>query len=126
LKHFDYPVIVMLGGAAVVLGHIFPVFLKFRGGKGVAAFAGVLLAFSIPALFIFVCAFLLTVLFTRYVSAGSLMGVASAFFFILFTQVMEISMIIFGIMVIIMFSHRSNLKKIFSGTENKLNLTKNG
>jgi glycerol-3-phosphate acyltransferase PlsY len=126
LHYFDYPVVVLLGGAAAVLGHMFPLFLKFRGGKGVATLAGMVLAFSLPAFIVFAVVFLLTLAATKYVSAGSLAGVTALFFFTLFTRVMEISMIVFLLLVIIILKHSSNLKRIISGTENKLRLTKNG
>lgn len=126
LKVFDYPVVALLGGCAAVFGHMFPVFLKFRGGKGVATLAGVVLAFSLPAFLVLVSVFLLTLIGTKYVSAGSLAGVTALFFFTLFTQIVEISMIVFILTVLVFVKHRSNLKRIRSGTENKLRLSKNG
>jgi glycerol-3-phosphate acyltransferase PlsY len=126
LHYFDYPVVALLGGAAAVLGHMFPLFLKFRGGKGVATLAGMVLAFSLPAFIVFAAVFLLTLIATKYISAGSLAGVTALFFFTLFTRVMEISMIVFLLTVIVILKHRSNLKRLISGTENKLRLTKNG
>ncbi len=126
LKHFDYPVIIILGAAAVVTGHIFPLFLKFKGGKGVATFSGAILAFSLPGFLVFLCAFLLMAWITKYVSAGSLAGVLAVFFFTLFTQLVEVSMILFAVTILIIVRHRSNLKKIFSGTENKMSFKRNG
>jgi len=126
LKHFDYPVIIILGAAAVVTGHIFPLFLKFKGGKGVATFSGAILAFSLPGFLVFLCAFLLMAWITKYVSAGSLAGVVAFFFFTLFTQLVEVSMILFAVTILIIVRHRSNLKKIFSGTENKMSFKRNG
>ena len=82
------------GGAAVVLGHVFPVFLKFRGGKGVAPFAGVLLAYDIPALIVFLIVFLGILILTRYVSLGSIVGAGAAFFVVLFTRIAEASAIL--------------------------------
>lgn len=125
LSAFDTPIIVIWGGLAVMLGHIFPVFLKFRGGKGVATFVGIFLIFSPLAVLFFVCVFLATVFFIRYVSAGSLLGAVSVFFFILFTQIVEVSMIVFLMVIFIITKHRSNLKRIFNNTENKLSLKKN-
>jgi glycerol-3-phosphate acyltransferase PlsY len=126
LKHFDYPVIIILGAAAVVTGHIFPLFLKFKGGKGVATFSGAILAFSLPGFLVFLCAFLLMTWITKYVSAGSMAGVVAVFFFTLFTQLVEVSMILFAVTILIIVRHRSNLKKIFSGTENKISFKRNG
>ena len=125
LNQFDAPFIAILGGAAVIIGHIFPLFLKFKGGKGVATLAGTILAFSPPGLLIFLGAFVTAAWLTKYVSAGSLAGVVAVFFFILFTQLVEVSMIFLIITVLIIIRHSSNIKKIISNTENKLTLRKN-
>lgn len=122
--HFDSPIIAILGGAAVIIGHIFPLFLKFKGGKGVATLAGTVLALSLPGLLIFLGAFIIAAWITKYVSAGSLAGVVVVFFFVLFTQLAEVSMIFLIITVLIIVRHRSNIKKIISGTENRLALKK--
>ena len=125
-SHFDSPVIVIGGGAAVITGHVFSVFLKFKAGKGVAAFTGVFLAFYYPSILVFIPVFILTVWITRYVSAGSILGVIAVFFFITFTQVVEVSIITLIISVIIISRHSSNIKRIFEGTENRFSLKKNG
>jgi len=126
LSTFDSPIIIIWGGFAVILGHILPVFLKFRGGKGVATFVGVFLIFSPFAVLVFIAAFLTTSFLTRFVSAGSQLGVISVFFFTLFTQIVEVSMIVLLMVIFIIVKHRSNLKRIFSNTENKVSFKKNG
>jgi glycerol-3-phosphate acyltransferase PlsY len=126
LKFFDNPTWAICGGAAAVLGHVFPVYLKFRGGKGVATYLGAVLAFSPPVGLTFIAFFLAALLITRYVSAGSLAGVAAVFFHLLFTQIVEVAMVVLPLVVVITARHSSNLKRIFSGKENKLNLKKNG
>ena len=126
LNHFNSPAMVMGGGAAVIIGHTFSIFLKFKSGKGVATFIGVMLAFHYPSIFVFVGVFLISVVLTKYVSAGSILGVISVFFFITFTHVVEVSIIVFLITALIISKHRSNIKRIFNGTENKFSLKKNG
>jgi len=126
LKHFDSPVIIISGGAAVILGHLFPLYLKFKGGKGIASFLGVCLVFHFPSAAAFGAAFLLTFYFTRYVSASSIAGVAAVFFVILFTKVTEVSMIVFTVAVLIVIKHHTNIKRIIGGTENQLIWKKNG
>lgn len=61
-------------GLAAVLGHVFTVFAGFKGGKGVATTVGVLLALSPPAFGVFVAVFVVTVLVTRFISLGSILG----------------------------------------------------
>jgi glycerol-3-phosphate acyltransferase PlsY len=126
LLHFDQPWFVLLGALAVLLGHVFPVFLKFRGGKGVASLVGVFLVFYYPALLVFLAVFLLTLKLTRYVSLASLLATAALFFCILFTQVAETAMVVFAMLLLIAFRHRANIQRLLAGTENKFSFKKNG
>jgi len=124
--HFDLPWIILLGGLAVLLGHVFPVFLKFRGGKGVGSLVGVFLVFYYPALLVFLLFFFLTLWLSRYVSLGSLLGASALFFCILFTQVVEVSMVMFLMLLLIVFRHRANIRRLLAGNENKFSFHKNG
>jgi acyl phosphate:glycerol-3-phosphate acyltransferase len=126
LSHFDLPWFVLLGALAVLLGHVFPVFLKFRGGKGVASLVGVFLVFYYPSLLVFLAVFLLTLKLTRYVSLASLLATTALFFCILFTQVVETAMVVFAMLLLIAFRHRANIRRLLAGTENKFSFKKNG
>jgi glycerol-3-phosphate acyltransferase PlsY len=126
LKHFNSNTIIILGGAAAIIGHVFSVFLKFKSGKGVATFCGVFLAFCFPSMIVFVIFFLITLIITKYISAASMIGTISLFFFILFTHVEEISMIVLILVILIIAKHHSNLNRIFNGTENKFKVKNNG
>lgn len=124
--HFKNPSLILAGGALAIIGHIFPVFLKFRGGKGVATLLGVCFFFYYPAALAFLGIFLITVIITRYVSAGSILGVIAVFFSFLFTHTPEESIVALIIAIVIIVRHRSNLSRIVQGNENKINLKKNG
>lgn len=119
LKHFDNPVMVISGGAAAILGHSFSVYLKFRGGKGIATFLGLFVVFHFPSALVFGATFIFTTYFTRYVAAGSLAGVTAVFFLVSFTHVAEVSIMVFAIALLIVTKHRDNIKRMLSGTENK-------
>jgi glycerol-3-phosphate acyltransferase PlsY len=124
--HFDLPWLVLLGALAMLLGHVFPVFLKFQGGKGVASLVGVFLVFYFPALLVFAAVFLLALQLTRYVSLASLLAAIGLFFCILFTQVAESAIVVFLMLLLIVFRHRANIRRLMAGNENKFSLRKNG
>jgi glycerol-3-phosphate acyltransferase PlsY len=119
LKHFEDPVMVISGGAAAILGHSFSIYLKFKGGKGIATFLGLFLVFHFPSACVFGAAFLVTIYFTRYVSAGSLAGITAVFFMMSFTHVVEVSIVVFAIVLMIVTKHRDNIKRMLTGTERK-------
>ncbi len=124
--HIELPWIILLGALAVLLGHAFPVFLKFRGGKGVACLVGVFLIFYFPALLVFAAVFLLTLYMTRYVSLASLLAASALFFYILFTQVAESAMVVFLMLLLIVFRHRANIRRIVAGNEHTFSWQQNG
>ena len=119
-------ILVQIAGFFVVLGHTFPMFFGFKGGKGVATALGVLLM-SNPLIGVICLVFALAVMaLTRMVSLGSIM--AAVLFPVLTIFITEnyvadgYNYIIFGIAmaVLVVFNHRANLKRIYNGTENRL------
>jgi glycerol-3-phosphate acyltransferase PlsY len=123
--HFDRPGFVLLGGLAVLLGHSFPVFLKFRGGKGVATLVGVFLAFHYPALLAFLAVFLVTLWRSRFVSLASLLGTLALFIVVLCTQVVEAAMVTLLMLLLVVLRHRGNIARLLAGTENRFAFRKN-
>jgi glycerol-3-phosphate acyltransferase PlsY len=126
LRHYDSPITIMLGGAAVIIGHLFPLYLKFKGGKGVAVLVGVFMVFDFPSAVVFASVFFLTLFFTKYVSAASIAGATALFFFILFTHIVEVSTIVLVVILLIIGKHRSNIQRLTAGTENKFKWKING
>ena len=110
----------LLVGLSAVLGHMFTPFLGFKGGKGVAAGAGVLCA-SFPALFAVAAAvWALSFLVCRIVSVSSIFAVCALFFAGLLThQPREILFVFLGMVVLVFWSHRGNIKKLRRGEEHR-------
>jgi glycerol-3-phosphate acyltransferase PlsY len=109
-------------GLTAVLGHIFPVFAGFKGGKGVATLFGVVIAIQPWIALISVLSFLLVVALTRYISLGSIAGVLVFLGCVLFVFKEENIFIRWfsGISaLVVVFMHRSNLARLVKGTENK-------
>jgi glycerol-3-phosphate acyltransferase PlsY len=113
----------ILAGICAVLGHIFPVFAGFRGGKGVATIFGVLLGIHPLVTVSCLGVFLLVLLLTGYVSLSSMSaGVAFPFFLFLFFDTPSMFLKIFSIIVAValIFTHRKNISRLLKGEESKL------
>ena len=117
--------IVMLGCFAAILGHGFPVYYKFRGGKGIASTIGIFLVLmTYPAMCIIAIAFLL-ILITKMVSIGSIFGMLlCAASSLLFTDSTAVKITIIILSLFTIFLHRENIRRIFSGTERKISFTR--
>ncbi len=104
-----------------VLGHIFPCFFKFKGGKGVATSGGMVFMIDWRIALILLAVFILTVLLTKYVSLGSiLMAVFYTVLIGIFYKNIVLIVIAVFFTVVVITAHRSNVKKLMSGTESKI------
>jgi glycerol-3-phosphate acyltransferase PlsY len=109
-------------GLGAVLGHCFPIWLKFRGGKGVATAAGVVIALTPLVAAIAVGVFVLIVLATRYVSLGSMLGTIAAApsaYLMGHVQAAELYLLL---ALIIVLKHAGNVRRLAQGNESRLNL----
>ncbi len=108
--------------AGIVLGHNFPFWLHFKGGKGIAATGGVILALDWRLAIVTLIVFLLIVIITRYVSLGSLVISTLLPIWIIIFYPGNLHMIIVSIIFTLsaFIKHRSNIKRLMSGTENKI------
>ena len=112
-----------IAGLFVMIGHIFPVYFGFRGGKGVLTTAALMLAFDWRVFAIGFGLFLVIVLITRYVSLGSILGAAtvpfSVYFFYGEAKYVAVTALISAIVI---FMHRSNIGRLVKGNESKFSL----
>ncbi len=113
----------IIAGIAAVLGHIFPVFAGFRGGKGVATIFGVLLAIHPLVTLSCLGIFLFVFLISGYVSLSSMSaGVAFPVFLLLFFDTPSVFLKLFSVLVAagIIITHRKNIKRLLKGEESKI------
>jgi glycerol-3-phosphate acyltransferase PlsY len=117
----DIQLYILYTGLGVVLGHNYPVWLGFKGGKGIAATGGVMAAFD-PLIIPFgLVLFVGVVAITRYVSVGSLLVAVLFPIWILIRYPGNIHMLVIALiyMILAFIKHRSNIKRLMAGTENK-------
>ena len=118
-------------GLGVVLGHNFPFYLGFKGGKGVASTAGIILALDIRIAVVCLIVFIITVAITRYVSLGSIFVmiilIGMSHFLVKFSygfgegaSPMEFRLLTADVGLLSIFMHRANIKRLLGGTENKI------
>lgn len=110
----------LAAGLGAFLGHLFPVWLGFRGGKGVATYVGVLLAVAWQGLLVFAAAWLSVALITRYSSLAALVAAVAvpiALLLLGYVQAAEL----FALMSVIVFAkHRANIQRLLQGTETRI------
>ncbi len=114
-----YPGIAAFCGA--FLGHIFTPWLGFKGGKGVATGLGAFLALDPLAMAVGIAVWLIVFLIGRYVSLASVIAAVSVFLFITFAQGnLPLSILSGAVAIAVWFTHRSNMKRLLEGTENRV------
>lgn len=123
-KYYHIPVLAY--GFMAIIGHLFPIFARFKGGKGVACSAGIICSYApliaIPTLLVF----LIVAIATKYVSLGSILAVITAFISCFIVPIIQgkpfdwiLIITVFIIMIIFLLSHRKNIKRLIKGEENK-------
>lgn len=114
-------------GIIAILGHTFSVFLKFKGGKGVATTLGVFLVLAPKAILILFIIFMVLFMIFKYVSLASIVCAACLplFVYLIYKNIpLTVVSLILGLVIIV--KHKSNIVRLISGTENKFKVTKDG
>ena len=112
-------------GVAAVLGHIFPVYVGFRGGKGVATLLGLMIGAFPQAALLSIVVFICTLIFSKYVSLSSILaGLVFPLGVYFFSDVLIPTMLIFSVFVpvLLLATHQRNIERIFRGEESKVKI----
>ncbi len=121
LKIFPDERFALFCGFLAVLGHCYPIYIRFKGGKGMATAVGVYLILAFKPLLIGIGFFILIIALSRYVSLGSLLAMMSMPFSIYFLQGnQEISIMSIAIFLLIVIRHGGNIQRLLKGNERKL------
>ena len=114
----NYPDLVYISALCAFLGHLFPIWLKFKGGKGVATFVGILISINIYYVIVFGIVWILTFFISKYSSLSSLFASISIPIYLLIIN--QGNIIFFIIMfVLIFYTHRENIKRLINKEETK-------
>lgn len=113
---------ILLSGIFVVLGHNWPVFLNFKGGKGIASSFGFIVFLDYRLALIAISIFILIVIFTKYISLGSMLSTASvlpiSYMFFGYRNIYVLSTFLF-LLLLTFYRHKSNIVRLLNGNENK-------
>ena len=118
LKYFND--LILLSALICLLGHIFSIWLKFKGGEGVATYLGILLALSVNYFLIFIIVWVSILLILRYSSLSSILATFGIFIYEYFFLENNILSFLFISFIIILYAHRSNILKLINKTETKV------
>jgi len=118
LVKFNYPDYIFIASLSTFLGHVFPVWLKFKGGKGVATYVGILFSINVIMGLIFIVSWAFTFFITKYSSLSSLVAsLILPIYLIIFENYNSIFFII--MFVLIFYTHRENVKRLLNKEETK-------
>lgn len=125
ISPYQYVNIQLLFGLLAVIGHLFPLFAQFKGGKGIATLFGMIMCIDYKPALLCMGIFIFILLVTRYVSLGSILAAVSFPILIVYVFKEDVPLFIaFGITAALMvvLTHQKNIKKLVNGTENKAKL----
>jgi acyl phosphate:glycerol-3-phosphate acyltransferase len=110
----------MLAALGAFLGHLFPVWLKFRGGKGVAVYIGILIGLFWPAAVLFCALWLVTAVLTRYSSLAALVASVATPIFLWWFGHVALALLFAVLTLLLFYVHRENIKRLQAGSEGRI------
>ena len=116
---FNFSEFMFLSALSILLGHVFPVWLKFKGGKGVATYVGILFCINYILGFVFIISWFIVFFISKYSSLSSLLSsltIPIYYFFIIDNENYYFFIILF---ILIFYTHRENIKRLINNTESK-------
>ncbi len=119
---YFFPDLIFLSALSAFLGHIFPIWLKFIGGKGVATYLGTIFALSLKLGIIFCLSWIIIAFLTRYSSLSAIISSLIVFVFSFSNINFELNSYLFMTFIIILFTHKQNVARIKNKTEDKIKL----
>ena len=120
MGYYAGPNAAMLAALGAFLGHLFPVWLKFKGGKGVATYIGVLIGLFWPAAIVFCVMWLAVAFATRYSSLAALVSAFITPLFLWWFGHPALASLMVVMTLLMFYAHRENIKRLQAGTENKI------
>ena len=115
----NYPDLIHISALSVFIGHVFPVWMKFKGGKGVATYVGILICMSLNLGIVFIISWLIIFFISKYSSLGSILSSLIIPIFIFFNSNYEIKYFFIIMFVFILYTHRENVKRLINKEESK-------
>ena len=115
----NFPEFIFVSALVIFLGHVFPIWLKFKGGKGVATYLGILFCINYILGLIFIITWLIIFLISKYSSLGSILSSLIIPFFIFFNPNYENEYFFIIMFVLIFYTHRENVKRLINKEESK-------
>ena len=116
---YKFPELVYISSLSVFIGHVFPVWLKFKGGKGVAAYVGILFSINYILGIVFAFSWLIIFFISKYSSLGSILATLLIPIFIFLNPSYENEYFFIIMFVLILFTHRENVKRLINKEESK-------
>ena len=116
---FKFPELIYISSLSVFIGHVFPVWLKFNGGKGVATYVGILFSINYILGIVFAFSWLIIFFISKYSSLGSILSSLAIPIFIFFNSSYENEYFFIIMFVLILYTHRENVKRLINKEESK-------
>ncbi len=119
---FYFESLTSLSALICFIGHVFPIWLKFKGGKGVATYLGIILALSYKFFFIFGVAWVSLSLLFKFASLSSMVATLIVFLYAYFFEINNNILLLFIFFIMILFTHKENILRLKNSSENKIKL----